>query len=213
MTIKDYYPIFIDLSHFRVLIIGGGKIGTKRALTFKKYGADVTVLSLEFSQDLLNSDINLIKEDASKIDIKAIENYDIILTCTNNYELNSKICDLAKMLKKLCNNPTNPENSNFIVPIFYSDEDFEIAVTTRGKSSILAKEVLSKSIDVAKKSDIKNLLNAMYNVKILLKKRISDPSLRYSLYHKIYNDHIFKRYAMDGFIDKALSRAEEIINE
>jgi precorrin-2 dehydrogenase/sirohydrochlorin ferrochelatase len=210
---KEYYPIFIDLSNFRVLVIGGGKVGTKRALAFKKYGANVCVISLDFSQDLLNSDIRLIKEDANKIDGSIIEKYDIILTCTNNFELNEKLCNIAKNLRKLCNNPTNPENSNFIVPIFYSDNDMEIAITTKGKSSIVAKEILSKTISIANSPEMRNLLSAMYDVKTLLKKKVADPSVRYSFYHKIYNDEKFKYYATNGLIEKALHRAEEIIND
>jgi precorrin-2 dehydrogenase/sirohydrochlorin ferrochelatase len=210
---KEYYPIFIDLSNFRVLVIGGGKVGTKRALAFKKYGANVCVISLDFSQDLLNSDIRLIKEDANKIDGSIIEKYDIILTCTNNFELNEKLCNIAKNLRKLCNNPTNPENSNFIVPIFYSDDDMEIAITTKGKSSIVAKEILSKTISIANSPEMRNLLSAMYDVKTLLKKKVADPSVRYSFYHKIYNDEKFKYYATNGLIEKALHRAEEIIND
>jgi len=210
---KEYYPIFIDLSNFRVLVIGGGKVGTKRALAFKKYGANVCVISLDFSQDLLNSDIRLIKEDANKIDGSIIEKYDIILTCTNNFELNEKLCNIAKNLRKLCNNPTNPENSNFIVPIFYSDNDMEIAITTKGKSSIVAKEILSKTISIANSPEMRNLLSAMYDLKTLLKKKVADPSVRYSFYHKIYNDEKFKYYATNGLIEKALHRAEEIIND
>jgi len=210
---KEYYPIFIDLSNFRVLVIGGGKVGTKRALAFKKYGANVCVISLDFSQDLLNSDIRLIKEDANKIDASIIEKYDIILTCTNNFELNEKLCNIAKNLRKLCNNPTNPENSNFIVPIFYSDNDMEIAITTKGKSSIVAKEILSKTTSIANSPEMRNLLSAMYDVKTLLKKKVADPSVRYSFYHKIYNDEKFKYYATNGLIEKALHRAEEIIND
>jgi len=204
---KEYYPIFIDLSNFRVLVIGGGKVGTKRALAFKKYGANVCVISLDFSQDLLNSDIRLIKEDANKIDGSIIEKYDIILTCTNNFELNEKLCNIAKNLRKLCNNPTNPENSNFIVPIFYSDNDMEIAITTKGKSSIVAKEILSKTISIANSPEMRNLLSAMYDLKTLLKKKVADPSVRYSFYHKIYNDEKFKYYATNGLIEKALHRA------
>ncbi|ACP38700.1 siroheme synthase [Sulfolobus islandicus M.14.25] len=213
MVKKEYYPIFIDLSNFRVLVIGGGKVGTKRALAFKKYGANVCVISLDFSQDLLNSDIRLIKEDANKIDASIIEKYDIILTCTNNFELNEKLCNIAKNLRKLCNNPTNPENSNFIVPIFYSDNDMEIAITTKGKSSIVAKEILSKTTSIANSPEMRNLLSAMYDVKTLLKKKVADPSVRYSFYHKIYNDEKFKYYATNGLIEKALHRAEEIIND
>lgn len=213
MTIRDYYPIFIDLSQFNVLIIGGGKIGTKRALTMKKYGANVTVLSLSFSQELQNSNISLIKGDASLIDTNFLQKFDLILTCTNNFELNKKICDLAKKIRKLCNNPTNIEDSNFIVPIFYSDKDLEIAITTRGKSSILAKEILSKVKDLINNDEMRNLLDAMYNVKLLLKEKIKDPSIRYILYHKIYDDEVFRSYASKGNLNKALNRVEEIINE
>ncbi|MEM0131039.1 MAG: bifunctional precorrin-2 dehydrogenase/sirohydrochlorin ferrochelatase [Saccharolobus sp.] len=213
MAVRNFYPIFVDISGFNVLVVGGGKIGSKRALSFKKYGANVTVFSLDFSQELKDSHINMIQGDASLIDDNLISRYDIILTCTNNPDLNKKICEKSKKLRKLCNNPTNPEDSNFIVPIFYSDENFEIAITSRGKSSILSKEILSKITSIVNNSSLQNLLNSMYNVKILLKRKIQDPSVRYLLYHRIYDDETFKEYATKGDLNKALDRAEEIIHE
>jgi hypothetical protein len=56
-------------------------------------------------------------------------------------------------------------------------------------------------------------LSAMYDVKNSIKKKVADPSVRYSFYHKIYNDEKFKYYATNGLIEKALHRAEEIIND
>ncbi|TRM74310.1 bifunctional precorrin-2 dehydrogenase/sirohydrochlorin ferrochelatase [Sulfolobus sp. B1] len=213
MQLKHYFPIFVDLSNFRVLVVGGGKIGSKRALEFRKYGAKVDVLSLSFSDELYNSGINLINSDARNVNSNDLQKYDIIITCTSDFNLNKELCDLAKSLGKLCNNPTNVEDSNFIVPIFYSDENYEIAITTRGKSSILAKEILSQiTKQLRENMEIKNLLDAMYNVKLMLKDNIKDSSVRFSLYHVIYNDSIFRSYASKGNLEYALKRAEEIIN-
>ncbi|MEM1599513.1 MAG: bifunctional precorrin-2 dehydrogenase/sirohydrochlorin ferrochelatase, partial [Sulfolobaceae archaeon] len=72
---------------------------------------------------------------------------------------------------------------------------------------------LSKIISIVNNPSLQNLLNSMYNVKILLKRKIQDPSVRYLLYHRIYNDETFKEYATKGDLNKALDRAEEIIHE
>ncbi|MEM1859518.1 MAG: NAD(P)-dependent oxidoreductase, partial [Metallosphaera sp.] len=45
-TSTRYFPVFLNLKGMRILVVGGGKVGTKRALKFTEYGADVTVLSL-----------------------------------------------------------------------------------------------------------------------------------------------------------------------
>ncbi len=53
----------------------------------------------------------------------------------------------------------------------------------------------------------------MYDVKNYLKKKINDPSIRYMLYHEIFNDTDFEIFIKDNKIMEAKKRAEEIINE
>lgn len=50
---NHYFPIFLDLTNLNILIVGGGKVGTKRALKFQEYGAKVSVWSLDFSDELV----------------------------------------------------------------------------------------------------------------------------------------------------------------
>jgi len=208
-----YFPIFLDLSNFRVLVIGGGKVGTKRALRFKDYGAKVTVVTLQVSEELQRSGIELIINDARSL-VDDISKYDIIVTATNDRELNSMICRRAIEMRKLCNNPTNPKDSNFIVPIFYEDGDIAIAVSTMGKSSIVSKLILDQALNMLRSNEsIMLSLKAMAKVKEILKARVSDPSLRYTLYHKIFEDEEFERHINNGEIDSAIRRAEEIMNE
>ncbi len=139
MSQSRYFPIFLDLAKFRVLVIGGGRVGGKRALKISKYCNNITVYSQEFSQELQESKINLIKGDAKNIDENFLKNYDIVFVATNDKSINKEICLKAIKLGKLCNNPNDSDLSQFIMPVFYSDDDVEVAVTTYGKSSLVSK--------------------------------------------------------------------------
>ncbi len=215
MSSLPYFPVVLDLTKFRILVIGGGKVGSKRAIKFHNYGANVTVVSENFSEDLINSPIEKIKINAENLSEDFLRKFDIIITATNNKELNSKLCSIAKNLGKLCNNPTNPEDSNFIVPIFYSDNNYEIAVTTYGKSSLVSEFILNDVLAyLSSKKDFVNLLtDAMAKVKEIAKKKIDDPSIRFTLYYKIFYDKLFSDFLINGKYNEAINRAEEIINE
>lgn len=215
MSNLPYFPVILDLAKFRILVIGGGKVGSKRAIKFHNYGANVTVVSENFSEDLINSPIEKIKINAENLSEDFLRKFDIIITATNNKELNSKLCSIAKNLGKLCNNPTNPEDSNFIVPIFYSDNNYEIAVTTYGKSSLVSEFILNDVLAyLSSKKDFVNLLtDAMAKVKEIAKKKIDDPSIRFTLYYKIFYDKLFSDFLINGKYNEAINRAEEIINE
>ncbi|BDC19086.1 bifunctional precorrin-2 dehydrogenase/sirohydrochlorin ferrochelatase [Acidianus sp. HS-5] len=215
MSNLPYFPVILDLAKFRILVIGGGKVGSKRAIKFHNYNANVTVVSENFSEDLLNSPIEKIEMSAENLSEDFLRKFEIIITATNNKELNSKLCDMAKNLGKLCNNPTNPEDSNFIVPIFYSDNSYEIAVTTYGKSSLVSEFILNEILDyLSERKDFVNMLtNAMAKVKEIAKEKINDPSIRFTLYYKIFYDKLFSNFLINKKYDEAISRAEEIINE
>lgn len=209
-----YLPLFINVSDLRVLVVGGGKVGTKRALHFCRMGADVTVLSKAFSEELkAEKNVKRVEADASLITQVELSNYDIIVTATDNRDLNSSICTMAKNMHKLCNDPTDPAKSSVIFPVYYEDEDVGIAVTTFGKSSLTAELILDRIKDNVINDDyIKNLINAMYEVKKILKIKLNSPSNRFPLYRRIFDDAYFISLVKNGNIQDALRRAEEIID-
>lgn len=87
---------------------------------------------------------------------------------------------------KLCNDPSNMENSDFIIPISMVNNDFGVAVTTFGISSIVSKEILNRiNSDILASKEIINLLHAMAEIKVFLKENVKDPKRRYHLYHEI----------------------------
>src|SRR3954452_3177672 len=47
-----YYPIYLDIEGRNVLIIGGGNVCARKAETMMNYGARVTILSPEFTDEI-----------------------------------------------------------------------------------------------------------------------------------------------------------------
>jgi len=47
-----YYPIYIDIEDHSVLIIGGGNVCARKAETMMKYGARVTIVSPECTDEI-----------------------------------------------------------------------------------------------------------------------------------------------------------------
>lgn len=49
------YPLFLDVSGRRVVVVGGGPVGTRRALSLADAGAEVTVISPWVTEDLVDA--------------------------------------------------------------------------------------------------------------------------------------------------------------
>ena len=46
-----FFPMMINLSGQKVLIVGGGNVASRRAFTLKKCGAEIVAVSPKFSRD------------------------------------------------------------------------------------------------------------------------------------------------------------------
>ena len=49
---KKYFPIFIDISEMKVVVIGGGKIATRRVNTLLSFTKQIEVVAPEVTTEL-----------------------------------------------------------------------------------------------------------------------------------------------------------------
>ncbi|HAR33356.1 MAG TPA: siroheme synthase, partial [Desulfobacter sp.] len=85
----DYYPIFLDVKDRCCLVVGGGAVGTRKAFGLAGAGARVIVVSLGFSDELLNtpfSAITLKKKDFQDSDLDGMS---LAFAATDNMQLNA----------------------------------------------------------------------------------------------------------------------------
>jgi len=133
-----YYPIFLELKAKDCLVVGGGKVGTRKAVTLEKCGANVKVISDRFSSgfdDLKQTNICFEKKEYEKRDVNGMF---LVFAATDNVDLNQQIKDDASMLNILCNVADAPQNSDFLLPSIVDRGDLILAVSTSGSSPAMA---------------------------------------------------------------------------
>ena len=136
-----FYPLFLNLKGKKALVVGGGRIGTKRALTLNKYGADVTVVSKEFSKELIKDHrIKLIKKDLLKDKIR-LDRFFLVVTATNNPNVNDRISKLAKRNGILTNRADNHKEGDVVFRMTTKVKGHVLAFTTLGENPKVSKRI------------------------------------------------------------------------
>ena len=134
-----HFPCFINLTQRKVVVVGGGNVGIRRAKALLKFNAIVTVISPEISDELkvLSDKICIIND---KYDKKYINNAFLIIAATNNRNVNQKIYKEANKLKILVNIADKKDQSDFYFPALFSSNDISGGlISINGENHKLAK--------------------------------------------------------------------------
>ncbi|MFO7749513.1 MAG: bifunctional precorrin-2 dehydrogenase/sirohydrochlorin ferrochelatase [Desulfobacteraceae bacterium] len=135
----NYYPVCLDIKEKNCLVVGGGKVGTRKALSLAECGARVTIVSPEITGSLENREnITLVRRVYDKTDLTGMM---LVFGATNHQELNRQIWRDATEKNVLCNIADFPEACNFILPAVVRRGDLVITVSTSGSSPAFAKRV------------------------------------------------------------------------
>jgi precorrin-2 dehydrogenase/sirohydrochlorin ferrochelatase len=140
-----YYPIFLNLSGRRCVVVGGGDVALRKTRTLVDYGAEVRVISPDCCKDLLN----MAEKGQIAIEKKSYQRGDltnelIVVAATNDSSINHRIADEAREKGILINAVDDADNSDFIVPSCLKRGDVTIAVSTSGNSPALARKIRSQ---------------------------------------------------------------------
>ena len=141
----DFLPIFMNVKGENCLVVGGGKIASRKVFMLLRAGAKVSVVSPELCQDLtIRKDegeinhINRLFEDGD------LDNCKIIIAATDDEKINSHVYQLAKSKNIPVNVVDAPDLCSFIVPSIIDRNPVQIAISTGGASPVLARLLRSR---------------------------------------------------------------------
>lgn len=204
-----------------VIVIGGGNEAQKRINSILNQECKIIVIS-----DSVNSQINKL-EKAKKIilkkqkiqDTKFIFNFkpDIIITTTNDKNLNQKIISVAKKNKIIAYSSDNPEESDFSNPAIIDIENMiRIAIFTNGRSPSMSKKIRIQAEkifkDIITKEDI-DQIKIQQIARTLAKSKIDTQVRRKSFLKNIMSDNEIKQLIKDGKPKKAENRIIAILRD
>ncbi len=137
-----YYPIMLDVRGRLALVIGGDRIAAEKATALFTSGANVTVMSLTFCDEL--------HQQAERHEVtlwhKAYERGDlagtfVVVAATNDQTLIDTLCAETQERSQLLNIVDVPKYCSFIIPSILRRGQLTIAVSTEGASPGLAKRI------------------------------------------------------------------------
>jgi precorrin-2 dehydrogenase/sirohydrochlorin ferrochelatase len=139
---KKYYPVSLDMTDKRCVIIGGGAVAERKAERMIECNAQVVVVSRSLTPVLEDrKKTNTIEHIDADYEKKTLRGAFMVIGATDRDDVNAQVSQDALSLGILVNIVDDPDRCNFILPSLLQQGDLSIAVSTGGKSPALARKI------------------------------------------------------------------------
>lgn len=209
--------IDIDLHGKTALIIGGGRVGERKAAKFMAAGANVVVASKDFTEKLkrLSSDnkLRIVPVDLTEApeSIGSIaSNADFIIAATDQPGLNRRIAEETKKNRTHLNVVDNPHLGDFTMPVISRVGGFHIAISTGGKSPAMANLLRRRIEGIICEEDLLMVKLQSY-ARELAKAYMPNQQSRKKALYTIIADTRIRRLLKNGNFQGAKNLAKRII--
>jgi siroheme synthase-like protein len=211
---KKYFPIMIDISRIRILIVGGGDVSYRKAMNVIDFGGDFDVVSPaltpEFHELVARDNIKWIQRKYESGDASG---YGIVFCSTGDHVADRLVYDDCMEYSIPVNVADVPELCSFIMPAYIKRGKFTTTFSSQGIAPFYTK---------AKKDEIEKILRpsvgiiaefaGLFREMVLSEPSFRESGLRKKLFDTFLNidwEHIIDT---EGLIS-AKARANEIIEE
>ena len=140
-----YYPVFLDIHNRSCLVVGGGRVGTRKVASLLECGARVTVVSPQVTNKLneLAGQGRIVLKRRAFLETDLKDAF-LVFGATDDRTLNRRLHREAEKRRRLCNIADQPELCSFVLPAVVRQGDLSIAVSTAGKSPAFARHLRSQ---------------------------------------------------------------------
>lgn len=155
MKNKCYFPMFVDLSDKRVLVIGGGTVATRRVKTLLNFTRLIKVIAPQMSPELFQ----LVRTGMVNGEFREAERDDfadvfMVLAATDDNRVNDDIYRICKAQGIYVNVASDHEKCDFYFPGVVRKEEAVIGITASGKNHKKARRLrqeIQKALELVEK--------------------------------------------------------------
>ena len=209
----SYLPLFIETTGKKCLIVGGGKVASRKLIPILKAKMKVTLISPEVIEEIelnfrKNKNLKIVKR---KFKPEDIEDQFLIIAATNEKTTNQKIAKLSKDNNILVNMAEDSLSGNTLIPSVVDRDPIKIAVSSGAASPILTRLVKTRLETVIPYSFSK-LADIMMEYRDVVKKNFLKISDRRKFW-EAFLDGPVSEMVLSGHIDKAKKALDESLKE
>jgi siroheme synthase-like protein len=138
----SYYPIFLELTGRRCIVIGGGAVAERKVDGLLAAGAQISVISPELSEGLRRLiPQQSLEHVARKYESGDLAGFAIAFVATDDGAVNAAVFDEARSRGIWVNCSDDPSHCDFISPAVIRRGKLSVALSTGGASPASARAV------------------------------------------------------------------------
>ena len=135
-----FFPMFMDLSCRRALVVGGGRIAARRVNALVQFCPDITVVAPTIHPDIAALvDGGRVKALERTFDMDDLDGADIVLACTDDPALNADIARACRDRGIPVNDASDRRRCDFLFPGIARRGEVVAGVTAGGSDHALAR--------------------------------------------------------------------------
>ena len=164
---NELYPVFLKVNQLNVLIIGGGNVAHEKLHFLLKSSPNAQV---ELVSEAFSSEIKALAKQHNIVCIQRpfnplyIRNKHIVISATDNMDVNLDVYRHCKQMGVLVNVADNPKYCDFYLGGIVTKGHVKIAISTNGKSPTMAKRLRQYFEDVIP-TDINDLVEHLNTIR------------------------------------------------
>jgi precorrin-2 dehydrogenase len=187
-----FYPAYLDLRDRPCLVIGGGAVAERKALSLLEAGADVTVISPDLTPKLKElSDSGKIAYLQKIFDDQDLSGEFLVVAATGSAEVNIQAAQACKKRHMLVNVAAPSEESTFIVPSLVDRGELLIAVSTSGASPALSQKI-RRELEEHYGPEYELFLGKLSAIRVRVLEEVADAQERSRIFHAIVDSDVIE---------------------
>ncbi len=203
------YPIFLDLSRRRTVLVGGGTVALRKAESLLEAGARVVIIAHKPSEAMTalsaNKAAELIRARYAK---QYLTGAVLVIAATDDRTVNEQVYRDCQELEILCNVVDDPPLCDFFVPAVVRRGDLQIAIGTDGYCPAYAGH-LRKKLEILFTEQHGQFLRELERVRKTVIEEVASTE-RKSLLGRLVDDESFEYFRTHG-IEAWRQRSEKMV--
>ena len=164
-----FYPVFLNLTGRRCVIIGGGQVAEGKVSKLLDSGAKIIVISPDATQGIRDyADSGQIEYNLRKYQEGDLNGAFLVVAATNDRVVNQEIFEEAEKSGILLNAVDDMPRCSFIAPSIVEKGPITVAISTGGASPALARKLREK-LEVSPALDWADATNMLSHARQIIK--------------------------------------------
>jgi siroheme synthase-like protein len=137
-----YFPVYLEMSGRRCLVIGGGAVAERKIANLLEAGAEVTVISPEVTAAIASwSEKQELARITRNYQDGDLSGFQIVFVATTDKNVNDAVYREGKSRGAWVNAADDPAHCDFILPSVLRRGDLTVAVSSSGTSPALSRAI------------------------------------------------------------------------